>query len=266
MNSFLITFKPDTESPERGWPIKSLQKLVRRLERGQAVTEPWRFLNRRDASAGDRAFLLLQGKRGPAIIGYGRVAPRGGRTWKNIQFEALADPETPLLSKDELLSIDGLAKWLRTQASGVRLPEHLAAELEALVVPREVGRARSEVIAEGLRPADGIFEAPEGRVLLRKHFARERDRRLVESKRNEALRTFGKLSCEVCNLDFTALYGDLGSGVIECHHTKPIATLSSGYKTHIDDLALICANCHRVLHKGNYTISSLRGIVRREIS
>lgn len=267
MNSFLITFKPDTESPERGWPIKSLQKLVRQLDRGQAVTEPWRFLNRRGASAGDRAFLLLQGKRGPAIIGYGRVAPRGGRSWKNIQFEALADPEiSSLASKEELLSIDGLAKWLRTQASGVRLPEHLAARLEALVVPRGLSRAKSEDIEEGLRAVDGIFEAPEGRVLLRKHFARERDRRLVESKRNEAIKKFGKLSCEVCNLDFTKLYGDLGSGVIECHHTKPIATLSSGYRTHIDDLALICANCHRVLHKGNHTLSSLREIVRRGIA
>jgi len=70
MNSFLITFKPATESPERGWPLDELQKLVRRHRAGERVEEIWRFKNRRDAGLGDRVVLLEQGKGGPAIIGY----------------------------------------------------------------------------------------------------------------------------------------------------------------------------------------------------
>jgi len=31
MKSFLITFKPASESPERGWLLENLQKLVRRV-------------------------------------------------------------------------------------------------------------------------------------------------------------------------------------------------------------------------------------------
>lgn len=96
---------------------------------------------------------------------------------------------------------------------------------------------------------DGIQEAAEGRLLTRKHLARERNRQLVESKRKQALKRNGKLVCEVCDFDFAIHYGDRGSGFIECHHTKPVATLAEGQKTHIDDLALVCANCHRVIHR-----------------
>jgi hypothetical protein len=63
MTSFLITFKPSAESPERGWPLEDLQKLVHRFHRQGTVEDNWRFMNRKDVSIGDRVFLLLQGKR-----------------------------------------------------------------------------------------------------------------------------------------------------------------------------------------------------------
>ena len=37
-------------------------------------------------------------------------------------------------------------------------------------------------------------------------------------------------------------------GVIDVHHTKPLHTLQPGDKTKLSDLALLCANCHRVVH------------------
>jgi hypothetical protein len=39
MGTFLITFKPASENPERGWPLEELQSLVRRLSRGDTVEE-----------------------------------------------------------------------------------------------------------------------------------------------------------------------------------------------------------------------------------
>ena len=89
-------------------------------------------------------------------------------------------------------------------------------------------------------------DLPEERLLARKHFAREWNRKLVESKRKQALKKHGKLTCEACDFDFAVFYGDRGSGFIECHHTKPVATLGEGHKTHINDLALVCANCLRI--------------------
>ncbi|MCP4547071.1 MAG: hypothetical protein GY835_11450 [bacterium] len=42
-------------------------------------------------------------------------------------------------------------------------------------------------------------------------------------------------------------YGDLGAGFIEMHHLKP---LSSGErKTTLRQIVLVCANCHRMLHR-----------------
>jgi 5-methylcytosine-specific restriction enzyme A len=102
---------------------------------------------------------------------------------------------------------------------------------------------------------DGIQEAVEGRLLTRKHFARERNRKLVQSKRQRVMKKHGKLACEACGFDFAVHYGDRGNGFIECHHTKPVAMLTEGHKTHIDDLALLCANCHRVIHRGKPWLS-----------
>ena len=102
----------------------------------------------------------------------------------------------------------------------------------------------------------------EGRLLTRKHLARERNRKLVETKRKQVLKKLGKLECEVCGFNFGITYGIRGEGFIECHHTKPVATLSEGHKTHINDLALVCANCHRMIHRKKLwlTVEEMRAI------
>src|SRR5689334_14889799 len=107
MNSFLITFKPSTESAERGWQIEELQHLVRRHQRGERFAEPWRFANQKDVSVGDRVFALRQGKAGPAIFGYGSIAGpparRGGILRIPVEFEVIADPESEVLvTREEL--------------------------------------------------------------------------------------------------------------------------------------------------------------------
>jgi 5-methylcytosine-specific restriction protein A len=108
-------------------------------------------------------------------------------------------------------------------------------------------------------------DAPEGRTLTRMHIARERNRKLVQSKKKRTLKSLGKLICEVCKFDFAVLYGERGDGFIECHHTKPVATLASGHRTHLDDLALVCANCHRMIHRRRpwLTIEQLRDMLSK---
>ena len=54
---------------------------------------------------------------------------------------------------------------------------------------------------------------------------------------------------EVCNFDFGATYGEMGAGYMEAHHIRPVSTLTVGQRTKASDLALVCANCHRVLHR-----------------
>src|SRR5258708_6061886 len=121
MPSFLITFKPASENAKRGWPLATLLTLVQRIDRGETVEENWRFHNRRAVSIGDRVFLLLQGKWGPAIIGYGRVC---GDPTENkqvpIKFERLVDPSIyALVTREDLQAINGSGKFWRTNASGI---------------------------------------------------------------------------------------------------------------------------------------------------
>lgn len=111
---------------------------------------------------------------------------------------------------------------------------------------------------------DGFEDAPEGRLLTRRHLTRERNRKLVEKKKAQIRKKNGKLRCEVCDFDFDERYGERGLGFIECHHTKPLATLAEGHKTRISDLALVCANCHRMIHRAKpwLTIDEVKAILR----
>ncbi len=68
----------------------------------------------------------------------------------------------------------------------------------------------------------------------------------------------GELTCEACGFDFEKAYGSLGKGYIECHHLIPLSNFDSKKETKMEDLALLCSNCHRMIHKdlGLCTIES----------
>ncbi|MBC9813364.1 HNH endonuclease [Crocinitomicaceae bacterium CZZ-1] len=103
-------------------------------------------------------------------------------------------------------------------------------------------------------------EVKEGQVLYKLHKHRERNKQIVVSKKKSVWNATGKLACEVCGFDFYQTYGDLGWDFIECHHKKPLSEYQAGDKTKIEDLAVVCANCHRMLHRkiGVLTVEQLK--------
>jgi predicted HNH restriction endonuclease len=100
-----------------------------------------------------------------------------------------------------------------------------------------------------------IQEAEEGRVLTRLHRIRERNRALILAKKKDVLKKLHRLCCEACGFDFETKYGPVAEGIIDVHHTKPLHTLSEGTTTKLEDLALLCANCHRVVHSSKKWLS-----------
>ena len=96
---------------------------------------------------------------------------------------------------------------------------------------------------------DDEEEGEEGQILTRTHRYRERNNKLVTRKKQRVLREIGTLFCEACGFDFSEAYGKRGDGFIECHHTKPVSELKDGETTKIADLALVCSNCHRMIHR-----------------
>lgn len=90
---------------------------------------------------------------------------------------------------------------------------------------------------------------PEGRVFYQRHRARERDSKIAGIAKNRRLRETGDLACDVCSFSFSKSYGEIGVGFIEAHHTVPVSQLSGRRKTKLGEIALVCSNCHRMLHR-----------------
>lgn len=105
------------------------------------------------------------------------------------------------------------------------------------------------VAPQEVEPEDPeIEDAPEGRILTRTHTLRERDPKLRAAKKEKVRDETGRLACEGCDLDFEERYGKRGKDFIECHHLKPLSMLRPGQRTSLEDLALLCSNCHRMVH------------------
>jgi 5-methylcytosine-specific restriction protein A len=104
---------------------------------------------------------------------------------------------------------------------------------------------------------------PEGRLLTREHKTRERNRQLVERKKKAILKLNGTLECEVCCFDFFKTYGELGREFAECHHQVPLSDLREARETKLSELKIVCANCHRMLHRARpwKTISELKAMI-----
>lgn len=103
----------------------------------------------------------------------------------------------------------------------------------------------------------------EGRPFERRHLARERDPEVRRRKIAQVRREMGVISCEVCSFDFEALYGDRGRDFIECHHREPLS-VTGPRQTALSDLALLCSNCHRMIHRYRpwLTVAQLVELVR----
>ena len=110
---------------------------------------------------------------------------------------------------------------------------------------------------------DEDAEAPEGRLLTRVHRLRERNASLVRKKKRQVISDTGHLACEACGFDFAAAYGSLGEGFAECHHLRPVSKLRPGDRTRLADLAIVCANCHRMIHRAKpwLTVTELQSIL-----
>ena len=102
---------------------------------------------------------------------------------------------------------------------------------------------------------DKSLSVREGKVIYKLHKLRERDSKINKKKKDRYFQENGKLDCEVCGFDFYETYGDLGKGFIEAHHRVPLSEIDGETITKLDDLALVCPNCHKMLHKGIDTLS-----------
>lgn len=91
----------------------------------------------------------------------------------------------------------------------------------------------------------------EGGVALATHLRRERSRQLTEAKRRAQIAELGRLQCEGCDLTSETLPAKIGEACFEVHHRVPLGTRQAASETRLADLAILCANCHRMIHRTN---------------
>jgi 5-methylcytosine-specific restriction protein A len=212
------------------------------------------YLQRRDR---------LPGKGSPEIAAlsallirlHGILGTKGKSTLRNtngvymklMNFRRL-DPEVTATGRTGLRSGSDLEAEIWQEFSSDLPRLHRVAEAIARTIRETVAGDARGGIAAGQEEISDDEEGAEGRLLTRAHRFRERDRKLVAKKKDQVFKRHGRLVCEVCAFNFQDRYGLHGAGFIECHHTKPLETLNAGSTTKLADLALLCANCHRMIH------------------
>lgn len=90
-------------------------------------------------------------------------------------------------------------------------------------------------------------EFPEGAVLTKAHRRIERNRRLrttlIRDRKKKNL-----LRCDACLIVNPTSEARLGDAIFDAHHLVPLSEIGTS-RTKISDLALLCANCHRIIHR-----------------
>jgi len=257
MKTYLLTWNPN-RSPEPEMP-----RLANQTAAGKTVLGRWSCGNTKQIKTGDRVFLIRLGVVPKGIVGSGWAAKpsyfdehwdaqkraEGKRGLFVIcEWERVLNPtiDVPLSIKKLPLWNTGQKGWM-PQSSGVQIPSQIVNELEHLWSQHIGASSLGAVFADdGITALEG-----EERIAWIRH--RKREQKLRGAKLKQAReKNRGRLLCEVlgCGFDFEKVYGELGKDFAHIHHLKPIADRSSPSLTRLDDLAIVCANCHAMIHKG----------------
>jgi len=266
--AYLLTWNPDK------WNDWDLAMIAQEVTEGQPYEEPWRCGNK-NIKPGDRVFLLKQGRHQPVgLIGSGVAisnpyqelhyeedqAAQGNRTqYVDVEFDYLVDGmQEVVIPRHELLARFPQQRW-DTQQSGIQIKPEILLPLQQLW-ETQTGLEPDELFLpeDSLLSPESEEEFPEGTEVYKQHRTKERNRQLVKRAKEKRLEERGDLECDVCGFNFFDSYGDLGEGYIECHHTKPVSELQPDEKTKLKDIALVCANCHRMLHRKRPWLSILQ--------
>ena len=113
----------------------------------------------------------------------------------------------------------------------------------------EAGRIKELWDGTGAASSDPIdASAVEGDVKIASHRKRERSRSLI-AKKLKIARSQGPIRCEVCLISEEGVYPlAMAPRIFEVHHLRPLAEAVAPVKTTLQDLAVVCANCHRAIH------------------
>ena len=157
--------------------------------------------------------------KGESLFGAFRIIPLKSQKWQ-LRFEATSSPR---LTRDTAIAMQ------------VRARRQLSLDSSALL---------SEVLSAA-KQAQHRIAVQEGKTRLVTLSTRERDRTLRVLALAER-----KAICQLCGFDFAETYGVFAMNCVEVHHIEGLAGAGKrGVTTTLDDVLVVCPNCHRALHQ-----------------
>lgn len=219
----------------------------------------------------DEVHLNLRGETTKAAVSRARMlAVRLVAGRRNITINSVADrfirqlsPEVGSTSHfDELL-----VSWLTTGAHDLQeaISNHAIDGSDRTRIASVFSNVSEQdrLIAESFALDPGGREFREGRVTLRLHLSRERNRYLVDAAKTH-WKSLGDLRCAACGFSFAKAYGEAGRAYIEAHHNVPVSELSEETVVRISDLSPVCSNCHGLIrrHRPWLTIDQVRSLLK----
>ena len=94
---------------------------------------------------------------------------------------------------------------------------------------------------------DADVQFPEGIIITTIHRRRERNRKLRNALLQDR-RERGVLACDCCGITNSNTSKSLEDAIFEAHHLRPLSEVGETI-TRLPDVALLCANCHRSIHR-----------------
>lgn len=161
----------------------------------------------------------------------------------------------PVISPDELpkgewikLELDCDKRLLSGKVSQVQA-QNSALEAASTCLSLVLALLQVEEVTNTMYGGDmGLPEGAKIQVVVNKY---ERS----PANRAACISHFGT-SCQVCNFDFGASYGELGQDFIEVHHLVPVSLMGGAYRVDpTKDLVPVCGNCHAMMHRKNPPLS-----------
>lgn len=123
----------------------------------------------------------------------------------------------------------------------------------------------SEAVIQKLSDLDEEEAFPEGKEKYRLHKSKERNQRLIALKKQNSINKNNSLPCEICDFSFKDKYGNIGEGFIEAHHILSISDLTEETQTKLEDLILVCSNCHKMIHRKRpwLTVEQMKNLIEK---
>lgn len=171
-----------------------------------------------------------------------------------VDMETWRAAHAAVIGSDELrtLDVDGvIAEATRVMGLWIIYQTHEAEKAERLRLQRKRSKKARENKTTSQEPTPKPDELlPEKGELVE---GKPTQTTITRYERSDKLRqrclTLNGYKCAVCGMDFETVYGEIGRGYIEVHHTRPISTYKDEHEVPNCELVPLCSNCHSMIHR-----------------